>query len=110
MERVDELLIGNERRLVSYSKKRIPCSCLDAKFREVKSFPKMSCCSNPECSLPGNKVEVELSAMMSCGGCRRAHYCSESCQAADWEADHKEECKIWRKWKKTNDKPAVSIR
>lgn len=93
MERVDELLIGNERRVVSYLKKRIPCTCLDETFTVVKSLPKIGHCSNIGCRTEG----IELSAMKSCGGCRRSHYCCESCHAAHWP-DHKEECKQWRKW------------
>ena len=70
MTRVYDLLAADERRLVSYSKKRIPCSCLDAKFREVKSWSKLGRSSNLYCGLPERKVE--LRAMMSCGGCRRS--------------------------------------
>lgn len=80
--RIRELGWIDKRRLVSYMKKRIPCSCLDAKFKALKSLPKMGLCSNDECAVGSNMLE--LSSMMSCGGCRKEHYCSEACQAADW--------------------------
>ena len=96
MVRVSELLLANnERRLVSYLKKRIPCGCLDGAYEKVKSWSKMGRCICAQCTLPNRRVE--LSAMKSCEGCRRAHYCSEACQAADWDK-HKDDCKIWRKW------------
>ena len=65
MARVNDLLIGDDRRRVSYLKKRIPCSCLDAKFKELKSLPKMGMCCAADCSFP--KRRVKLSAMLSCG-------------------------------------------
>ena len=96
MARVHELLLANnERRLVSYLKKRIPCGCLDGAYEKVKSWSKMGRCNCAQCTLPNRRVG--LSAMKSCEGCRRAHYCSEACQAADWDK-HKDDCKIWRKW------------
>ena len=42
MARVKDLLAADERRLVSYLKKRIPCSCLDGAYERVKSLPKRS--------------------------------------------------------------------
>jgi len=88
--RIDDLIFADMRRIISYLKKRIPCSCLDAKYKEVKSLPKMGLCST--C-----KGKFELSSLMSCGSCRKKHYCSVACQAADWES-HKGLCKIWKKW------------
>ncbi|KAL9132665.1 MAG: hypothetical protein Q9175_006159 [Cornicularia normoerica] len=40
-------------------------------------------CSNPSCSEPGTRT---------CGACRRAKYCSPSCQRSQWPA-HKASCK-----------------
>jgi len=88
--RVDDLIFADMRRIISYLKKRISCSCLDAKYEEVKSLPKMGRCVTCE-------GKFELSSLMSCGSCRKEHYCSVACQAADWES-HKGECKIWKKW------------
>eukprot|EP00984_Skeletonema_dohrnii_P027098 scaffold16545_cov86-Skeletonema_dohrnii-CCMP3373.AAC.4 len=42
--KIDDLLWAEERRTVSYLKKRIPCKCLNAKYKAVKSLPKMYTC------------------------------------------------------------------
>ena len=97
MARVNELIAADERRLVSYLKKRIPCSCLDTMYKALKSLPKMGMCCAAKCSLP-DEGRVAASAMMSCEGCRHAHYCSEACQAASWEK-HKDRCKMWKNWR-----------
>ena len=96
--RVHDLLNADRRRLVSYIKKRIPCSCLDDKYKEVKALPKMGTCRYRKCSHLRSKVA--LSDMMSCERCRIQHYCSEQCQAADWQR-HKENdhCKQWGRWR-----------
>eukprot|EP00985_Skeletonema_marinoi_P027876 scaffold23502_cov117-Skeletonema_marinoi.AAC.4 len=97
--KIVDLIWAEERRTISYLKKRIPCKCLNEKYKAVKSLPKMYTCCNKTCSLPDRSVN--LSAMMTCGGCRREHYCSEECQAAHWE-DHRDACKGWRKWNAEN--------
>jgi hypothetical protein len=91
-----ELNDADPHTLISYFRHRIPCSCLDAKYKQVKCTPKMGECCNHKCSLRYNKVE--RSAMMSCGRCRIAHYCSTQCQKAHWK-DHKEECEEYVKEK-----------
>ncbi len=75
--------------LIRFLKTRIPCSCLDAKYKEVRSTTKMGICMNPECSLPEKKVE--LSEMKHCTRCRRASYCSRRCQKLHWSV-HKDLC------------------
>lgn len=98
--KVHDLICSDERRMVSYLKKRIPCtSCLDAKYKEVKAHKKMSICNNLNCT----HEKVELNALLTCERCKRAHYCSQSCQAVDWEA-HKHDCIGWKKWKKLQKK------
>ena len=92
--RILDLQHADMRRSVSYMKKRIPCSCLDAKYKEVKSLPKKSVCS--KCA-----KKVGLSSLMSCESCRKAHYCSKACQEGEWKF-HKVECKIWKKWHDNN--------
>jgi hypothetical protein len=84
-----ELLRADEHTLVSYFRKRIPCSCLDQKYKEVKSIKKMGRCTNSTCSHPYRMVE--RSTMLSCTRCRRANYCSPECQAQDWTR-HKKCC------------------
>eukprot|EP00985_Skeletonema_marinoi_P033619 scaffold41749_cov212-Skeletonema_marinoi.AAC.3 len=98
--RLNELLHADNRRIISYLRKRIPCSCLNVHYNVVKHLPKKGVCCFPDCSHPSRKVE--LSKMWSCGSCRREHYCSETCQAAEWSC-HREDCKVWREWEATED-------
>jgi hypothetical protein len=85
----NELCGADEHTLVSYLKHRITCSCLEKKYKEVKSIKKMGKCCNQLCSLPNR--HVERSAIMHCTRCRCAYYCSRDCQVADWP-NHKECC------------------
>ena len=80
---------ADDHTLVSFYRKRIPCSCLDKKYKEVKSVKKMGQCYNPGCSHPGRKVE--RSKMFTCTRCGVANYCSFECQRADWKR-HKHSC------------------
>eukprot|EP00984_Skeletonema_dohrnii_P012312 scaffold4982_cov92-Skeletonema_dohrnii-CCMP3373.AAC.3 len=98
--RLNELLHADNRRIISYLRKRIPCSCLNVHYNVVKHLPKKGICCFLDCSHPSRKVE--LSKMWSCGSCRREHYCSETCQAAEWSC-HREDCKVWREWEATED-------
>eukprot|EP00985_Skeletonema_marinoi_P018048 scaffold10022_cov156-Skeletonema_marinoi.AAC.5 len=75
--------------LVKFYRRRIPCSCLDNKYDEVKSIAKIGVCYNPECSVPLEKVE--RSKTMYCSRCRCVTYCSNGCQKAHW-AQHKPVC------------------
>lgn len=84
-----ELLNADEHTLVSYVRNRIPCTCLDLKYKEVKSIKKMGWCNNPTCSHPYRMVE--RSTMLSCTRCRWAHYCSQECQTQHWKI-HKKIC------------------
>ena len=87
--KIYELYDADDHTLVSYYRKRIPCSCLDKKYKEVKSVKKMGWCCNKTCSLPGRKAE--RSKMLSCTRCGEANYCSVECQRASWK-DHKKNC------------------
>ena len=75
--------------LISYYRKRISCSCLDDKYKEVKSVKKMGRCLNLYCSHPDGRVE--RSKMFCCTRCGVANYCSVECQKADWK-DHRVQC------------------
>ena len=86
--KIHELLAADDHTLVSYYRKRIPCSCLDKKYKEVKSVKKMGFCYNSNCS-QGRKVE--RSKMFCCTQCGVANYCSVECQKADWRR-HEQFC------------------
>lgn len=70
--------------LVKYLRRRIPCSCLDEVYKEVKSITRTGVCFTCE-------SVVERSKMSSCARCGNANYCSRVCQKADWP-NHKDEC------------------
>eukprot|EP00984_Skeletonema_dohrnii_P025436 scaffold14600_cov150-Skeletonema_dohrnii-CCMP3373.AAC.4 len=73
--------------LVKFFRKRVFCSCLDAKYEEVKAAAKMGLCYNLKCNLP----RVERFKTMYCSRCRCVTYCSPECQKANW-SQHKPEC------------------
>ena len=79
----------DEHTLVSFFRKRVPCKCLDKKYKEVKSIVKTGLCMNLDCSLPGRKVEA--SKLMHCEQCQMMQYCSIECQKQAWPK-HKEQC------------------
>jgi hypothetical protein len=84
-----ELYCADENTLVKYLRKNIPCSCLDEKYKQVKTITKMGVCRNPQCSLPD--MTVERKKMLYCTRCRKVNYCSPECQEADWP-QHKKRC------------------
>ena len=43
--------------------------------------------------LCGRKLREDGAPLDRCAGCLRTYYCSAACQAADWKARHKAECK-----------------
>jgi len=76
-----EVIHGDEHTLVQFFRKQIPCSCLDEKYKEVKSITKMGVCCNGECPLPGNMAV--RSKMFRCTRClsdQYVSYCSRECQ------------------------------
>lgn len=86
---VAELQHGDLHTLVKFLRKRIPCKCLDKKYKEVKSVTKMGICYNIECLLPGK--QFPRSKILYCAGCDFG-YCSRACQKAHWKK-HKKYCK-----------------
>ena len=75
--------IVDDHTLVRFFQKRIPCTCLDTKYEEVKSITKMSICHNPSCNLPHRRAA--RSDMFYCAQCKQANYCSRECQKSDWK-------------------------
>ena len=76
--------------LVKFFRHRIPCSCLDEKYEEVKHITKMGLCHSTQCSaILGRKHE--RSKTKYCSRCRCATYCSRECQVAHWKR-HKPDC------------------
>ena len=87
--KIDDAFYADDHTLVKFFRHRIPCSCLDEKYEEVKSITKMGHCYNPQCKLP--KRMTERSNTKHCSRCRCVTYCSRECQVADWSR-HKPAC------------------
>ncbi len=77
--------------LVSFFRRRIPCSCLDEKYQEVKHITKMGHCYNSECKFFLGSEGVERWKTKYCSRCRCATYCSRECHEANWSR-HKPDC------------------
>lgn len=77
--------------LVSFFRRNIPCSCLDEKYKEVKSVTRVGLCHNPNCSLPGHLVKRRK--MLYCTRCGTTNYCSRECQVEDWPR-HRKNCSL----------------
>ena len=97
MEKIRELYVSDDYTLVRYLQKRIRCSCLDAKYEEVKGIKKIGWCCNPDCKIPDRVTE--RSTMLYCTKCRSINYCSRECQKAHWPP-HKEQCEKVKREKK----------
>ena len=80
---------ADEHSLVKFFRHRIPCSCLDKRYEEVKSITKVGFCYNLQCKLPGGTAE--RSKIKYCSRCRCVTYCSRDCQEANWPV-HKPIC------------------
>jgi len=76
---------GCERSLIKFYSRRISCSCLDEKLKELKSQPRRGSCEHCRQS----RVAKSL---MVCTGCSKVQYCSQECQVADWPS-HEQCCK-----------------
>ena len=88
MPKIEDTYHADDHTLVKFFRHRIPCSCLDEKYQEVKHIPKRGCCYNPQCGR-----EVERSKTMYCSRCRCITYCSRECHIAAW-TEHKPYCDI----------------
>ena len=79
---------GNKRDTVSFFAKRIPCKCLKAMYRQIKSEPKLGLCIHCE-------ERKERRELMVCSLCRKPQYCSVKCQHEHWPK-HKVYCETLR--------------
>ena len=89
LSKMVELFYADEHTLVQFFRKKIPCSCLDERYKEVKSITKMGMCCNPQCPLPDRRAV--RSKMVYCTRCCEVNYCSRECQVAAWPK-HKHDC------------------
>ena len=88
-----ELCFADKRTLCSFYRNRIPCSCLDKMYREVKSSIKFKfgACHNSYCT----KDVIDKRTTMFCSICRQSTYCSRECQEEDWPR-HKLNCSFMK--------------
>jgi len=87
--KIEEMHYADQHTLVKFYQRRIPCSCLDEKYVEVKNITKIGLCYNPQCSIPNG--QVEYSKTMYCDRCRCVTFCSRECQKAHWKK-HRQDC------------------
>ncbi len=82
----------DEHTLVKFFRHRIPCSCLDEKYEEVKHITKRGLCNNEECEYGVfSSRRVDRGKTKYCSRCRCVAYCCRECQEADW-SEHKPDC------------------
>ena len=87
--KIFETYDGDDHTVVKFFRHRIPCSCLDEKYQEVKHITKSGFCFSPQCSI--SDKNVERSKAKYCSRCRCVTYCSLECQEAHW-TNHKPDC------------------
>jgi len=87
--KIYETYFADMHTLVKFFRRRIPCSCLDKKYQEVKSITKLGHCYNPRCKFPDGMTD--RSKTKYCSRCGNATYCSRECQEAHWP-NHKPNC------------------
>ena len=84
-ETMRNLVENTERETHRFFSRRIPCQCLDERYKQLKkSTPKMGSCD-------GCKETKLYKELMLCTRCHSTQYCSRECQAADWPL-HKGRC------------------
>ena len=91
LAKIEELALcsTDDHTLVKFYRRRIPCSCLEKKYEEVKSVAKIGVCFNSQCPFPDGMLERSLT--MYCSRCRSVTYCSLECQKDQW-TNHREYC------------------
>jgi len=82
---VRKLVDGSSRDMLRFYSKRIPCSCLDEKYKEAKkSQNKVGVCH-------GCHKTVERESLRVCSRCKMCFFCSQFCFEEYWPM-HKEAC------------------
>ena len=96
--KIFELCRSDDHTLTSFYRRRIPCSCLDEIYKEVKSMKKKGFCWNVHCKHfhffqdgAASEWKLDRSSLLSCSRCRNACYCSVECQKVHWP-EHKRVC------------------
>jgi len=80
--KIHEAYLAELHTLVKFYRRRIPCSCLEKTYEQVKTMTKMGACYGPKCPSNG---QVERSKTFYCSRCRcSATYCSRECQRSAW--------------------------
>ena len=87
--KIHEAYLAELHTLVKFYRRRIPCSCLEKTYEQVKTMTKMGACYGPKCPSNG---QVERSKTFYCSRCRCVTYCSRKCQEADWTSEHQTVC------------------
>lgn len=85
-----DMLGGSERDIARFLWKRTKCSCLNERYEQLKSEPKLGVCDG--CWHRGKREQEHREKLEICTGCRMVQYCSRECQVADWSR-HKGACK-----------------
>ena len=80
-----KIVEGESRELLRFLSKRIPCSCLDEKYKEAKK------CQSKVGLCQGCNTKVDRKTLMVCNRCRMYQFCSQACFEAS--SPHKEVCK-----------------
>lgn len=79
-----DIVCGNDRDILRFYSKRIPCACLKELYNQSKDrLPKDGYCHN--CKKVFNRSDL-----MVCGDCRIIQFCSKECQRECWP-----EHKLW---------------
>lgn len=85
--------VTNYAQLLHFLRKRIPCHCLDAIYKNTRRVaPRTPRCWNRNCGGFTDKKKL-----LVCTKCVMVQYCSKECQVAAWP-EHKDNCRDNAKW------------
>jgi hypothetical protein len=91
---------GSNHKVVVNANQVVQASC-----RIVVDIPKLAnAVQRHVCSRPGcGRTDTADIKFQKCAGCRLVRYCTLLCQSAHWKSEHKQECKLWRRWTQRKD-------